>query len=84
MEMIGAIERTNESLSSYQLSSIVKILTILSLITFPLNLINGFLGMSLFDNVSFMHFPYTYLIVLIAELFIGFFLYLLFKKKRWL
>jgi magnesium transporter len=84
MEMIGAIERTNESLSSYQLSSIVKILTILSLLTFPLNLINGFLGMSLFDNVNFMHYPYTYMVVLFCELFIGFALYLLFKKKRWL
>jgi magnesium transporter len=84
MEMIGAIERTNESLSSYQLSSIVKILTILSLITFPLNLINSFLGMSLFDKVEFMHYPYTYMVVLFFELFIGFALYLLFKKKRWL
>jgi len=84
MEMIETIEKTNESLFSYKISEIVKILTILSFITFPLNLINGFLGMSLFDSVSFMHSPYVYLIVLTVELFIGFLMYFLFKKKKWL
>jgi len=83
-EMIEAIEETNNSLFSYRISEIVKILTILSLITFPLNLINGFLGMSLFNNVGFMQSPSSYILVLIVEIFIALLMVLFFKKKRWL
>jgi magnesium transporter len=83
-EMIEAIEKTNESLFSYKISEIVKVLTILSFITFPLNLVTGFLGMSLFENVPFMHSPFAYLYVLAAELIIGLLLITFFRKKKWL
>ena len=83
-EMIEAIEETNNSLFSYKISEIIKVLTVLSLITFPLNLINGFLGMSLFGNVPFMQASNTYLFVLAAELIIALALLLFFKKKKWI
>jgi magnesium transporter len=83
-EMIEAIEKTNESLFSYQLSNIVKILTIVSLVAFPLNLITGFLGMSVFDNVVFAHSPYAYITILGAEALIVIAMLLFFKRKKWL
>jgi magnesium transporter len=83
-EMIEAIEKTNESLLSYQISEIVKILTIISFIAFPLNLVTGFLGMSIFENVPFAHSPFLYLIVLIVDILIVLLLVLFFRKKKWL
>ncbi len=81
-EMIEAIEETNASLLSYQISNIVKILTIVSFIAFPLNLITGFLGMSVFENVQFTRSPYLYLIVLTVDILIVLLLFLFFKKKK--
>jgi len=83
-ELIEAIEKTNESLFSYKISEIVKVLTILSFITFPLNLITGFLGMSLFNNVPFMQRTDTYIVILAIEILIGLFMYFAFKRKKWL
>jgi magnesium transporter len=83
-EMIEAIEETNNSLLSHKLNNILKILTIVSFVAFPLNLISGFLGMSVFDNVPFAHSPSTYLTILGADISIILVLILWFKKKRWL
>ncbi len=84
MERIEAMEKTNESLFSYKISEIVKILTVLSFVTFPLNLISGFLGMSLFTNVPFMQSSFAYLYVLAFELIVALILIIIFRKKKWL
>ena len=47
-ELINSIEQTNNSLLSYKLSDIMKFLTVVSFITFPLSVIVGFFGMNIF------------------------------------
>jgi len=83
-EMIEAIEETNNSLLSYKLNNIVKVLTIISFVAFPLNLVTGFFSMSIFNNVPFAQSPSTYVFVLSADILIALGLIVWFKKKKWL
>jgi magnesium transporter len=45
-EQIEALQETNESLISFKLNDLIKILTIVSLITFPANLLASIFGMN--------------------------------------
>jgi len=51
--IIQSLCQTNESLLSNKVSEIMKILTIVSFITFPLSVITGFFGMNVFANYQF-------------------------------
>lgn len=84
-ELIEAIEQTNNSLLSYKISDIVKILTVISFITFPLSVIVGFFGMNIFESLPIIRQnPYTWLIILIFMLLCTGLMLIYFRRKKWL
>ena len=84
-ELINSIEQTNNSLLSYKLSDIMKFLTVVSFITFPLSVIVGFFGMNVFGNIPIVREnPYTWIIILISMVFTTTIMIIYFKKKKWL
>jgi len=83
-EMIHSLDSTNQSLLSYKTSSIMRILTIISFITFPLGVIAGFFGMNIFHNLPFINNPYTFWMVILSMIAVVITMVIYFKKKRWL
>jgi len=83
-ERIEALQQTNESQISFKLSDIMRILTTISVITFPITLIAGIFGMNTVHAMPFVEdqLGFWYVIgimVAIAVLMITFF-----KKKGWM
>ena len=84
-ELIASIEQTNNSLLSYKLNDIMKFLTVVSFITFPLSVIVGFFGMNVFKNIPAIESgDYTWLIVLMMMFMTTGIMVAYFKKKKWL
>ncbi len=84
-ELINSIEQTNNSLLSYKLSDIMKFLTVVSFITFPLSVIVGFFGMNVFDNIPIVREnPLTWLVILVFMFLVAGIMVIYFKKKKWL
>lgn len=84
-ELISSIEQTNNSLLSYKLNDIMKFLTVISFITFPLSVIVGFFGMNVFGNIPAVESGnYTWVAVLTAMFVSASILIVYFKKKKWL
>lgn len=84
-ELIGSIERTNNSLLSHKLSDIMKFLTVVSFITFPLSVIVGFFGMNIYTHVPFVKensFAWAYILGLMFVTTTIMVIY--FRKKKWL
>lgn len=84
-ELINSIEQTNNSLLSHKLSHIMKILTIVSFITFPLAIVTGFFGMNVFDNIpAVKQNPLAWLMILTVIFLIALTMFVYFKIKKWL
>lgn len=84
-ELINSIEQTNNSLLSYKLSDVMKFLTVVSFITFPLSVVVGFFGMNVFDNIPIVRKNvYTWLVILIFMFVTAGIMVVYFKKKKWL
>ena len=84
-ELINSIEQTNNSLLSYKLSDIMKFLTVVSFITFPLSVIVGFFGMNVFDNIPIVRQnPFTWIVILVFMLISASIMVIYFRKKKWL
>jgi len=84
-ELISSIEHTNNSLLSHKLSDIMKFLTVVSFITFPLSIIVGFFGMNVFDNISIIQEnPFSWLAILVFMFITASIMIIYSKKKKWL
>ncbi len=83
-EMIEAIENTNTTLVSFKLNDVMRILTIFSVIVFPLTLVAAIFGMNTTDSMPFVNNPYGFWIIMAIMLVATFFMFLFFKKKKWL
>lgn len=84
-ELVASIEQTNNSLLSYKLNDIMKFLTVVSFITFPLSVIVGFFGMNVFSGIpSIESGQYTWFIVLAIMFATTGIMVAYFKKKKWL
>ena len=83
-ELITSIEQTNNSLLSHKLSDIMKFLTVVSFITFPLSVIVGFFGMNVFSKTPILQNPFTWIIILILMFSTTGIMVVYFKKKKWL
>lgn len=83
-EMIDSLQETNESLLSHKISEIIKILTIVSFITFPLAVVAGIFGMNVFANIGFINWPYTFWAIIGIMMLSALIMFAVFKKKRWL
>ncbi len=80
-ELIESLEETNNSLLSYKLSHIMKTLTIVSFITFPLSLIVAIFSMDV--RLPFLRSPYNWFgnVAFIVLAVAGLTSY--FRKKKW-
>jgi magnesium transporter len=81
---IDAIQETNESLISFQISDVMKTLTIFSVIIFPLTLIAAIFGMDAKGGMPFVNSPYGFWKAIAVLLLVMLGLLYYFKKKRWL
>ncbi len=81
-ETVDAIEQTNNSLISFQLNDIIKILTIISIIVLPISLIGTFFGMNL-KFMPFINHPSAFWILLGITGLMILFLISYFKRKKW-
>ena len=84
MATIAAIQGANESLISFRLSNIMRMLTIISVITFPLTLLAAIFAIDPKGGMPFIESPYGFWkVVGIMGLMASAMLYL-FRKHRWL
>lgn len=83
-ERIEALQQTNESQISFKLSDIMRTLTVISVITFPVTLLATIFGMNTVHSMPFIESTYGfwYIISLMLSIVIGMLLY--FKKKGWM
>lgn len=83
-ERIEALQESNESQISFKLSDIMRILTIISVVTFPITLLATIFGMNTVIGMPFVDSTYGfwYLIVIMIAMIVGMLVY--FKKKGWM
>ena len=83
-ERIEALQQTNESQISFRLSDIMRILTIISVITFPITLIATVFGMNTTHAMPFVDNPRGFWYVIGLMLAIIATMLGIFKKQKWL
>jgi len=82
-QSIDATEQTNNSLISFQLNDVIKILTTISVIILPITLIATIFGMNLnFMPLTNNPFAFWIIVIIMIITFSGLVYY--FKKKKWL
>jgi magnesium transporter len=82
-DVIEGLNDTANTLTTYRLNEVMKILTIISVIMLPLTLVSGIYGMNLelpLDESS----PYSFVIILVLMVFLAGGMMLYFKRKRWI
>jgi len=79
-EMIEAIEKTNESLLSYQINRVMHTLTFFSIILFSLTFIASFFSMRIFSITHPFGLPFIGTVMLADVILIT----VLFKRKKWM
>ncbi|MDD4333124.1 MAG: CorA family divalent cation transporter [Patescibacteria group bacterium] len=82
-EMIDALHDTNQSFLNYQISSVMKTLTVFSVIIFPLTLLAAIFGMNAV-NMPLIGHPYGFWIIIGIMLFAALGMLWVFEKKKWL
>ncbi len=82
-QSIDALEATNNSLISFRLNDIIKILTVISVVVLPITLITSIFGMNV-KQMPLVNSPSGFFIILgiIVVSFVAMFLYV--KKRKWL
>jgi len=83
-ETIEALKDTNESLLSNKIGEIMKVLTVISFVTFPLSVITGFWGMNVFENVSWINSLFVAPAIFVFMILTTVLMITYFKRKRWL
>lgn len=83
-EMIEIFNDTNESLMNYRLNSIMKTLTIISVIVFPLTLLAAIFGMNTVESMPLINDPNGFWFIIIFMLTIALGMLLVFERKKWL
>jgi magnesium transporter len=81
-QTIEAIEQTNNSLISFQLSDIIKILTIISIIVLPISLVTNTFGMNL-KFMPLINDPFGFWALLGLMILLTIILISYFRKKQW-
>jgi len=82
-ENINAFQETNDALLSHKLNEIMRILTVISVILIPANLIASIFGMNVV-NAPFVGSPNDFYKVISFMFAILIFVVFFFKRKRWL
>lgn len=81
-ETISALEETNQSLLSTKTNEIIKLLTIFSVIVFPLTLLASIWGMNV--ELPFSNSPVGFLIILLMMFGLTGLMLLFFRIKKWI
>jgi len=81
-EILNDLRETNDSLLTNKTNQTIKILTILTFIILPLNLISGVFGMN--SDIIFINSVSDFFLVLGAMALTGIIMFVYFKSKKWL
>jgi magnesium transporter len=82
-ETLRMLHETNEAVVSNNLNKIIKVLTMFSVIVFPLTLFAGIWGMNT-RNMPLVGHPYDFWIVMVLMAIATFIMLILFKFKKWI
>jgi magnesium transporter len=82
-DSLNELRQTNDSLLSTKQNEVMKTLTIMALVTFPLSLIAAIFGMNT-ATLPVVGQPNDFWIVMGIMLILTFFMFIFFKYKRWL
>ncbi|HZJ41229.1 MAG TPA: magnesium transporter CorA family protein [Candidatus Saccharimonadales bacterium] len=82
-EMIEILNNTNESLLNDQMNSVMKTLTIFSVIVFPLTLLAAIFGMNSV-NMPLVNLKHGFWVIVGIMLVSSFIMLIFFKRKKWL
>lgn len=81
-ELIEGISESNESFIMTKTNETIKLLTVITVIIMPLQLLGGLYGMNI-DGLPFAHHPLAFEIHILMMLIITIPLIIIFKIKRW-
>ena len=81
-EVIEGLSETSDSVSSYRINEVIRILTVISVIMLPLSLISGIYGMNVFLPMA--RHPYSFFAILGLMVVIAVGMLLYFKHRKWL
>ncbi|MCD5396239.1 MAG: magnesium transporter CorA family protein [Candidatus Pacebacteria bacterium] len=82
-DMIESLEKTNSNLIEIKINRIMKVITVLAFITFPLTFLSSLFGMNV-KYAPFLGKPYDFWIISLSMLFLAFLMFAYFKKKKWI
>jgi magnesium transporter len=81
-EVLEGLSETSESVISYRINDVMKVLTLISVMLLPLSLISGIYGMNVL--LPGQRSPWAFLIIVAVMVFVVLGMLALFKKKNWL
>lgn len=84
MDMIEAIESTNNSLLSFQINQVMHTLTFFSIIIFSLTFVASFFSMKIFETPVLPEYPLDLWFISGIMLFVVITVSLIFKRKKWM
>lgn len=82
-DIIESLETTNANLIDVKINRIMKVITVLAFITFPLTFLSSLFGMNA-SYTPILGKKYDFWIISGAMIFLAFLMYKYFKKKRWI
>lgn len=83
-DTVDALHETHESLLSHRLNEIIKTLTIISVVVFPLTLFAAIFGMNTMNAMPFVDSAYDFWFVILIMVIAAGSMLAYFKHKRWL
>jgi len=81
-DVIEGLSDTANTLTTYRINEVMKILTIISVIMLPLTLLSGIYGMNI--ALPLANFPLSFLLILLLMAVIAGGMILYFKKRHWI
>lgn len=82
-EYLDELRKTNDSLLTTKQNEIMKVLTILAFVTFPLSLVAGIFGMNT-ENIPIVGHPFDFTIILVFMVILTGIMFFWFRNKHWL
>lgn len=81
-EIIEGLSETSDSVTSYRINEVMRILTVISVIVLPLSLISGIYGMNV--RLPLEKYPWAFVPIIALMVLIAAGMLYLFRKRRWL
>jgi len=81
-DVIEGLSDTANTLTTYRINEVMKILTIISVIMLPLTLVSGIYGMNI--SLPLAQHPFSFVVILVLMAFIAGGMLFFFRKRRWI